>query len=153
MNSILIFIYLLSLTCWIGSIVFFSFFAAPAIFKNLERAEAGKIVGVIFPKYYMLGYICGSVILITLATQGSGVPRTQLGLSILMLVCSLLAGFGVGPNARKIKERLNDSIGAEEREYLERKFSRLHKLSVQLNATTLFAGLILLWFTAEGFAS
>ena len=52
MNSTFLnFIYLLSLVCWIGSIIFFSFFVAPVVFKNLEREIAGDLVGSIFPRY------------------------------------------------------------------------------------------------------
>jgi putative copper export protein len=146
------FLHLLSLVCWIGSIVFFSFFAAPAIFKNLDRSDAGKVVGVIFPRYYVLGYICGTFVLLTLVMQGFEVSRVKLGLVLVMLVCSVFAGFGIGPNARKIKERLQGSISREEKDSLERKFKKFHRLSVQLNGTTLLAGLVLLWFTAEGLA-
>ncbi|MZH42488.1 MAG: DUF4149 domain-containing protein, partial [Nitrospinae bacterium] len=65
MSSLLNFIYLLSLVCWIGSIIFFSFFVAPVVFKTLEREKAGEIVGIIFPRYYMVGYVCGGLILLT----------------------------------------------------------------------------------------
>ena len=50
------FVYILSLVGWVGSIVFFSFFTAPVIFKLLDREKAGEVVGVIFPRYYFLGY-------------------------------------------------------------------------------------------------
>lgn len=150
MDSFLSFIHLLSLTCWIGSIVFFSFFAAPAIFKNLDRPEAGKVVGVIFPRYYVLGYICGALILLTLVMQGSEVSRIKLALVLVMLVCALFAGLGIGPNARKIKERLHGSVSREEKDELERKFKKFHRLSVQLNGVTLLAGLVFLWFAAKG---
>jgi len=150
MNIFISFAYLLSLVCWVGSIVFFSFFAAPAIFKNLDRADAGKVVGVIFPRYYVLGYICGTLVLLTLVMQGFEVSRLKLGLVLVMLVCTLFAGLGIGPNARKIKERMQGSVSREEKDSLERKFKKIHRLSVQLNGATLLAGLVLLWITAEG---
>ena len=36
------FVYILSLVSWVGSIIFFSFFTAPVIFKLLDREKAGK---------------------------------------------------------------------------------------------------------------
>jgi len=39
------FLHLFSLVVWQGSIIFFSFFTAPAIFKSLPREEAGDVVG------------------------------------------------------------------------------------------------------------
>ena len=57
------FFHLMSLVVWIGSIIFFSFFGAPSIFKVLDRGLAGDVVGSIFPKYWMIGYICSPIAL------------------------------------------------------------------------------------------
>src|SRR5215472_16775310 len=61
---ITLFIYLLSLVCWLGGMVFFSIFSAPVIFRVLSRADAGKVVSGIFPRYYLLGYAAGAVALV-----------------------------------------------------------------------------------------
>ena len=47
-NVVLRFIYLLSIALWIGGMTFFSFMAAPSIFKVLSREEAGQVVSDIF---------------------------------------------------------------------------------------------------------
>src|SRR5215472_10412662 len=60
---ITLFIYLLSLVCWLGGMVFFSIFTAPVIFRLLTRADAGRVVSGIFPRYYLLGYIAGGIAL------------------------------------------------------------------------------------------
>ena len=57
MHSLLRYALLLALVLWIGGIVFFSFIASPSIFKILPREQAGQVVGDIFPKYHLLGYI------------------------------------------------------------------------------------------------
>ena len=57
MSTLLRYLLVLTLTLWIGGIVFFSFIASPSIFKILPRAQAGQVVGDIFPKYHLLGYI------------------------------------------------------------------------------------------------
>ena len=57
MNTLTAFFHLLALVCWLGSIIFFSFFAAPAVFKALERPQAGDVIGAIFPRNYGLGYV------------------------------------------------------------------------------------------------
>ena len=54
MQTLINYIYLLSLVCWLGSVIFFSFVAAPGIFKTLEREKAGEVIGVIFPRYYFI---------------------------------------------------------------------------------------------------
>src|SRR5918996_3280417 len=67
---ILRFIYLLSVALWIGGMAFFSFLAAPSIFKVLPREEAGRMVSDIFPKYYWQGIICGAIALVTSVVLG-----------------------------------------------------------------------------------
>ena len=74
------FIYLLSLVCWLGSIIFFSFFVVPVVFKTLDREKAGEIVGIIFPRYYKLGYVCGALILLScMIDWRSGLEMVCLG--------------------------------------------------------------------------
>ena len=149
MITTLNFIYLLSLVCWIGSIIFFSFFVAPVIFKNLEREKAGEIVGMIFPRYYRVGYACGVFILIYLMLTDSETGYKWCAWGIMMLG-SLGAGLGVNPKAKDIKLKLKDS-GDSEKPELEARFKTLHSLSVKLNAAVLFAGLALLWMSAVNY--
>ena len=147
MGSTLInFIYLLSLVCWVGSIIFFSFFVAPVVFKTLEREKAGELVGIIFPRYYMIGYVCGVLVLVALLLTGpetAGLKWCAWGIMMLGTVC---AGLAVNPKARILKEKLKDAPETEKPD-LEARFKTLHSLSVKLNATVLFAGLWLLWLT------
>jgi hypothetical protein len=146
MTSTLInFIYLLSLVCWIGSIIFFSFFVAPVVFKTLEREKAGEVVGIIFPRYYMVGYVCGVLTLLALLLGGSaGLKWCAWG---IMMVGTACAGLVVNPKARTIKEQLK-GVSETEKPDLEARFKSLHSLSVKLNAAVLFAGLWLLWLSA-----
>ena len=148
MGSTLInFIYLLSLVCWVGSIIFFSFFVATVVFKTLEREKAGELVGIIFPRYYMIGYVCGVLVLVALLLTGpetAGLKWCAWGIMMLGTVC---AGLAVNPKARILKKKLKDAPETEKPD-LEARFKTLHSLSVKLNATVLFAGLWLLWLTA-----
>ena len=102
-GTFLQFVHILSLVCWLGSIIFFSFFVAPAIFGTLDREKAGEVVGRIFPKYYLIGYVCGVLTLVTLllGTQMVSVPK--LGLLLVMFGCTLVAGLGINPRARELK--------------------------------------------------
>jgi MFS family permease len=151
MNSTLInFIYLLSLVCWIGSIIFFSFFVAPVVFKNLEREKAGELVGIIFPRYYMIGYVCGTLVLGVLLLSGletAGLKWCAWGIMMLGTAC---AGLVVNPRAKALKEKLKVTSEPEKSD-LESHFMTLHSLSVKLNAAVLFAGLWLLWLSAGNF--
>jgi len=53
--------YLLALSVWIGSIVFFSAVVAPTVFKTLDSDAAAKLQRAIFPRYYMLGLLCAMI--------------------------------------------------------------------------------------------
>ncbi len=55
--------YVVALTAWAGSILFFSFAVTPMIFKVLGPESAGKFVRAFFPVYYTWGAICGAVAL------------------------------------------------------------------------------------------
>jgi uncharacterized membrane protein len=142
------FIYLLSLVCWLGSIIFFSFFVVPVVFKTLDREKAGEIVGIIFPRYYKLGYVCGALILLSFMMIGEvGLKWCAWG---IMVLGSGLAGLVINPKAKKIKLQLK-SLPDNEKSTLEAKFKNLHSLSVKLNALVLFSGLWLLGLTALNF--
>ena len=152
MGSTLInFIYLLSLVCWVGSIFFFSFFVAPVVFKTLEREKAGELVGIIFPRYYMIGYVCGVLVLMTLLLTGPETAGLKWCAWGIMMLGTASAGLGVNPRAKILKEKLKDASETEKPD-LEARFKTLHSLSVKLNAAVLFAGLWLLWLTSAKLA-
>ena len=48
-------VYLVALTAWVGSILFFLFGVAPLIFRVLSAEDASRFVRALFPRYYMLG--------------------------------------------------------------------------------------------------
>ena len=149
-NTIFNFIYLLSLVVWIGSIFFFSFFVAPVAFKTLEREKAGELVGIIFPRYYKLGYVCGTLIFLRFLISGT----EEIGLKWcawgIMGLASVVAGVVVNPKAKLLKEKIKSASDGEKSE-LEAKFKSLHSFSVKLNAVTLFSGLWLIALTTSNF--
>ena len=132
-------IYLAALGCWLGGIVFFSFFTAPAVFRVLPRPEAGQLISTIFPRYYMLGYIVGTISLV-LAIYFTVVrgPRiwwggTTVALAIALGI-TLYAGTAILPRAdalRTVNEDPNPDL------VKKAEFDRLHHTSVILNGTVL----------------
>ena len=146
MQTLINYIYLLSLVSWLGSVIFFSFVAAPGIFKTLDREKAGEVVGVIFPRYYFIGYVCGVLALVTLLAGTNEIPVLQLGLLLGMIACTFFAGMVIGPRARNLKARIKAE--PDNSDALRRTFKSLHGWSVRLNAAVLLMGLVLLWGTA-----
>lgn len=148
--TISLFIYLLSLVCWLGGMIFFSVFSAPIIFRVLTRAEAGKVVSGIFPRYYLLGYIAGSIaLLLALYFCAVRSARVWWGLSAATLAIALgltvYAGAVLRPRIdaiRVLAEEQNPEIGRKA------EFDRLHRLSVSLNGGVLVLNLLALLSTA-----
>jgi uncharacterized membrane protein len=150
MQQLVSFVHLWSLVCWIGAVVFFSFFTAPAVFKTLDRPAAGNLIGVIFPRYYLLGYVCSGLLLITYLWGAPVVSAWKAGLILVIILATFTAGLIVQPKARKLKEQIKSAALEEDRQSFEMQFKKLHSISVQLNSTVLLAGLVLLWLTAQG---
>ena len=146
MEVLIHFIHLLSLVMWLGSIIFFSFFAAPAVFRVLDRQQAGEVVGAIFPKYYAVGYTCSVLAAGTLILSPRGMEGPPLIFLTVMAACTFYAGMVINPRARTLKLQMQEQ--PENREALEPQFRSLHGWSVRLNATVLIFGLGLLWTTA-----
>jgi Domain of unknown function (DUF4149) len=145
-----LFIYLLCLVCWLGAIIFFSGFVAPTLFTQLPVAEAGKVVSVIFPRYYILGYVAGIVTLVIAiyfaAVRG---PRGWWSATAAVLAIALALTFYAGAVVRPKVDSIR-TVAEQQNPDPARKaeFDRLHRLSVMLNGTILILELIALAGTA-----
>ncbi|MGH7914861.1 MAG: DUF4149 domain-containing protein [Candidatus Binataceae bacterium] len=145
-----LFIYLLSLVCWLGGMVFFTTLVAPVVFKVLPMAEAGKVVGVLFPRYYLLGYICGAVgFILAIYLCAMRMPRMWWAMAALALLIALgltiYAGAVVRPRVdaiRAVTEEVNPDAARRA------EFDRLHHLSVILNGGVMLLNLAALLASA-----
>ena len=150
MSGVLRFVHLLALGVWIGTVVFFSFVVAPALFAVLGPAHAGDVVGVIFPRYYALGTgsavtALGCALALGRTATARGRWRGAAGAVALGLAVTLWAGLVVAPRAQRLRATLQargEEPGADE------EFRRLHGLAVALNGTALLAALTALGLSA-----
>ena len=150
------FLYTLSISLWVGSIFFFSFMAAPSIFKVLPRETAGNVVSDIFPKYYMVAYVCGAVAIITAlilyfvySSRGGIVSYLRIAGLLLMLGLSVYAGEVVRPVTAETRAELRTLTEASPN-YLavQEKFRLLHARSAILNASVFVLGIAILVINA-----
>jgi hypothetical protein len=156
MQTLLRFLYLLSLIFWLGSIFFFSFIGAGSAFKILPREMAGDLVADIFPKYYLVAYVCGAVALLTTIINWvagyttSGVVYTlKIALLFIMLGLSVYAGTIITPNAHELRMEMR-TLSSEVPRYneVQRNFSSLHKQSVVINSVIFLLGFVIVILTA-----
>lgn len=118
-----------------GAMAFFSAVMAPFIFTRLDAETAGRFIRQVLPWYYLT--------LITLA----GVAALSLTFSRVPDAVALAAVAAVGVIARQVLMPRNNRArdAAHEGEAKARKrFSRLHRLSVWINAAQMLAVAIVL---------
>ena len=135
-------VYLIALTAWVGSILFFSFGVAPLIFRVLSAEDAGRFVRALFPRYYTWGAIAGAVALPAFVAVPLCYPEYR-GPSIaiqafIILACILTLLYSANSLTPSINAARDAGAAGSER------FQRLHRRSVVLNALVLAAGLGLL---------
>jgi hypothetical protein len=156
MRTLLRFLYLLSLTFWLGSIFFFSFIAARSAFKILPREMAGDLVADIFPKYYLIAYACGGVALFTTIgswvagyTSSGVVYTTRIAILCIMLGLAFYAGTIIRPNTHELRMEMR-SLSKDVPRYQEvqRNFSTLHKRSAMINFAIFLLGIAIVIITA-----
>lgn len=148
MSTFLNFVEHLAVTLWFGAILFFSFFVAPALFRTLGEAEAGKAVRAIFPRYYLAGIVCGVALTAVHVMRGvlfywGGMTVPSIGLFVLLTLVNVYARQVLTPAINAARD-----AGAAGKPV----FDRLHKRSVRVNGFVLLCGLVYLyWLAARGF--
>jgi hypothetical protein len=148
----------MAVSLWVGSVTFFSFVAAPAIFRTLPRAQAGDVVGAIFPKYYWVGHFCGALALgaLILAARAEGWSAKVAAAALILVVmlgANIYSGFVVQPKVVGVKAEIRQATSSHEDTPppdMKERFDRLHKLSVQLNVVVLIGGLMVLAISSVG---
>jgi uncharacterized membrane protein len=135
-------VYLLGLTCWVGSILFFSFGVAPVIFRVLSAEAAATFVRALFPRYYLWGSISGAVALPAFLGVPLCFPEYRgawIGLQALLILGATLVMLYCGNSLTPAINAARDA-GPDQAE----RFERLHRRSVRLNTVVLLIGLMLL---------
>lgn len=148
MTALLRFVHLLALGVWVGSVVFFSFVTAPALFGALPRDLAGRTVSAIFPRYYALGGACGALALLSGLLLGARqaawgrLLAAEMALLLLMTGIVVYAGRVVLPQAGRARLALPSLEGTPAYGDAKARFNALHRRSVLLNGTVLVLGVV-----------
>ncbi|WP_435010326.1 DUF4149 domain-containing protein [Tundrisphaera lichenicola] len=135
-------VYLLALTAWVGSILFFSFAVAPIIFRVLGAEPGSRFVRALFPRYYAWGVMSTAIALPAMVCGPLSVPELR-GPMIAIQAILILGSLGV---MLYCGNTLTPAINAarDEGPGSQKRFDRLHKRSVHLNAVVLMIGIALL---------
>jgi hypothetical protein len=134
--------YIVAMTAWVGSILFFSFGVAPIIFKALGAEAGGKFVRALFPRYYLWGAISGAVALPSMVAVPLCYPEYRgpmVGVQALAIIGCILIMLYAG---NSLTPAINKARDAGPSGHM--RFQQLHRRSVRLNALVLVVGLGLL---------
>ena len=135
-------VYVLALTAWVGSILYFSFGVAPVVFKALNPQAAAQFLRALFPRFYAWGATAGAIALPAFVGGALSFPEyrgplvgVQAFAILLCILIMLYAGNSLTP-AINIARDAGPSGAAS--------FERLHRRSVHLNTLVLIVGCLLL---------
>lgn len=124
---------LLAMAVWMGGIVFFSFVTAPVLARVLDAEGFARVVRTLFPRYYLLGAVCGAALLGVAVTRGAlWVWNDPAVAAVALFAVLTLAQVGA-------RQWLTPAINAARDAGVagKAKFDRLHALSVRLNGLVL----------------
>ncbi len=121
-----------------GGMTFFLIITAPMVFIHLDQGNAGKLIRAIFPWYYLF-------VIVTAGISGF----TVLTLSPYAAGCLCIAVLSAIMSRQWLMPRINHARDQSQAGDANagKKFERLHKISVRMNAVSLagvFIAIILL---------
>jgi uncharacterized membrane protein len=156
--SLLRFLMLLSLVCWIGGLIFFAFVLAPTAFSVLPTTHlAGNVVGRALGKLHWIAIFSGLVYLISSLlysrlTDGTAhVFAARHVLLCLMLALTLISQFGIIPRMDVLRASLGEVKAASVDNPQRIQFDALHVWSTRVEGAVLLLGLMVVYLTGRSF--
>jgi len=150
------FLMFLSLTVWIGGIIFLSFVEAPTAFHVLpSRHLAGTVVGHSLGILHWMGLFSGGVflgssMLLASLTTGTAKPlAVRHILIVLMLLLTAVSQFGISPKMATLRAQFGDIDTVPATDPGRMQFDSLHVWSVRLEVAILAMGIATLFCTAR----
>jgi hypothetical protein len=150
---------LLALVVWAGGLLALGLVAAPATFEVLAarqapegRLLAGAIFGETLRRFHPIGYLCGGVMILSLAARRILGPRprragVRLALASIMLAATMYSGLVVAARIQALQQQIGaspSSLPAEDPRRAE--FGRLHASSTFLLLVPILGSLALIWW-------
>jgi len=149
------FLIFLSLTVWVGGIIFLSFVEAPTAFSVLpSRHMAGSVVGHSLGMLHWMGLFSGVVflgssMLLSSLTTGSARPFALRHIFVCgMLLLTVVSQFGISPKMAALRTQFGDIDTVSPTDPGRMQFDALHVWSVRLEVAVLALGIAALFCTA-----
>ncbi len=146
----------LSLTVWVGGIIFLSFVEAPTAFSVAPtRHMAGTVVGHSLSILHWMGLFSGviflgSSMLLSSLSTGSAHPLAARHILIcLMLLVTAVSQFGITPKMTALRAQFGDIDTVPATDPGRMQFDSLHVWSVRLEVAVLLMGLAAIYLNAR----
>ena len=157
--SLLRYLMLLSLVCWIGGLIFFAFVLAPTAFQVLPSTHlAGNVVGRALGKLHWIAIVSGVVFLASSMLYSrllDGTPQVfavRHVLLCLMLALTLLSQFWIIPRMDVLRAQVGDFASLAVDNPVRVQFDALHVWSTRVESAVLLLGLVVAYLTAQQLA-
>ena len=146
------FLHVTSLALLVGGGFALGSAAAPALFRSLDRSEAGTTFGKVLERWDGVAIAAAVVLLGTTAVQSiafeTGEPLLARWIAVaLVLVATLYSSAWANPIARALRRSRPDfdELAADTAE--RREFARYHRRSARAMTLAILAGLVALWLS------
>jgi len=141
-------LYNLILSLWVGGIAAFTFVVTPVIFRSFGRDMAGRIVGELFPGYFLYNLGLAVLALLLFFVIAGDRATTAYRLSLFLLIAALFINlfivFKLHPDTVKVKQAVSSFESESPDSPMRKRFSKLHAVSAVLNLLLLADGITLL---------
>ncbi len=153
------FIHLFTFSFWYGTLLYFTFIQAPVLFKTLPRQLFGEIQSHLFPAYYLISYVCGTLLVVTyhlLHPLKNYVSQDCVKITALclMLLFSLGQGLWIGPKVSQLRIERQAAEEAKDQpkvDALSGQFGKAHGISSLLNLAVIISGTVYFFYLFREF--
>jgi uncharacterized membrane protein len=166
--SVVRFLHAFALAVWLGGMAVLGAVVAPATFQVLQarsgvsgRVLAAAVFGTILDRFQLVAYVCGAVVLVTLAVMAFGARQMRAegyavrgALAAAMLAVALYMGVSLYPEVNRIQAAIGADVSPSTLDAGDPRrvrFDALHARSTRLMQLNLAGTLILLaWHARSG---
>ncbi len=158
MPTFLRLIQLLTMTVWVGGLIFFAFVLAPTAFATLPTVhEAGLIVGATLRPLHNIGLICAALFMSATAILFARAPHSVRGryeiqfiLAAIMLLATAYLNLNVLPAMDRDRDRASGDITSVPPDNPARiHFDQLHRRSERVEGAVLLLGIAVIVLMAR----
>jgi hypothetical protein len=148
-----------AIAVWTGGLIALGGVGAPAIFdvtgmRQVEggRLLAGAIFGEILRRFHLVSYVCGGLVVASLAARAVLGPRprrfaVRLIIAVAMLGAAAYSGLVVSPRIASLQQAIQVSPSSlPEGDARRIEFGRLHATSTGIQLVPLLGGLLLIFW-------